>query len=88
MIVGSNGGADTNPAWLANLAANESAEIQIRGERRKVRSRRATSDERSRLWPELKRWDRNYAHYETKTTREIPAWMMARVHWMQGKNVE
>lgn len=72
VIVGSNGGEATNPAWLANLRSHTEAEIQVRGESHRVTSRIATPEERARLWPELKRWNKNYQRYEAKTDREIP----------------
>ena len=72
VIVGSNGGEATNPAWLANLRSHSEAEIQVRGESHRVTSRIATPAERARLWPELKRWNKNYQRYEAKTDREIP----------------
>jgi deazaflavin-dependent oxidoreductase (nitroreductase family) len=72
VIVGSNGGAPANPAWLANLQAKNRAEIRVRGETYAVTSRIALPEERARLWPELKLWNRNYQRYEKKTSREIP----------------
>lgn len=72
VIVGSNGGAPANPAWLANLQAKNRAEIRVRGETYAVTSRIALPEERARLWPELKLWNRNYQRYEKKASREIP----------------
>jgi deazaflavin-dependent oxidoreductase (nitroreductase family) len=72
VIVGSNGGAATNPAWMANLATANQAEIQVGGETWTVTSRVASAEERTRLWPELKKWNKNYQRYEKKTDREIP----------------
>jgi deazaflavin-dependent oxidoreductase (nitroreductase family) len=72
VIVGSNGGQPRNPAWMANLRARNEAVIQVGSEIRRVTSRIAAPEERARLWPELKRWNRNYQRYERKTQREIP----------------
>ena len=38
----------------------------------KMRARVATAEERARLWPLVTFDHKNYAGYQTKTTREIP----------------
>lgn len=72
VLVGSNGGADTDPAWWKNLQATPEAEVEIGRERLAVRAALATPEDRDRLWPRLKEWNANYRRYETKTTRRIP----------------
>lgn len=72
VIVGSNGGADVDPAWWKNLQACPEAEVEIGRERLSVRAALATPEERARLWPALKAWNPNYRRYEKKTPREIP----------------
>jgi hypothetical protein len=37
-----------------------------------MRARAATTEERARLWPLVTAEHKNYAGYQTKTTREIP----------------
>jgi hypothetical protein len=37
-----------------------------------MRARVATTEERGRLWPLIVANHKNYAAYQTKTTREIP----------------
>jgi F420H(2)-dependent quinone reductase len=49
-----NGWADPEPAWWLNLQANPEAQVQLAGETRAVRARRAEGDERARLWA---RWN-------------------------------
>jgi deazaflavin-dependent oxidoreductase (nitroreductase family) len=72
VIVGSNGGADTDPAWWLNLQSHPDAEVVIGRDRLAVRAALASPEDRARLWPALKRWNPNYARYEKKTPREIP----------------
>ncbi len=72
LVVASNGGADTSPAWYLNLRAQPEVEIQLGATRSKRTARTATAAERSELWPELVRQNRMYAKYEQKTDREIP----------------
>ena len=50
VLVASKGGFPKNPAWFHNLRANPVTYVQIGPERRRVRARVATSDERPRLW--------------------------------------
>jgi deazaflavin-dependent oxidoreductase (nitroreductase family) len=72
VIVGSNGGADVDPAWWKNLQACPEAEVEIGRERLAVRAALATPEERARLWPALQAWNPNYRRYEKKTSRIIP----------------
>ncbi|MFF0490261.1 nitroreductase family deazaflavin-dependent oxidoreductase [Nocardia sp. NPDC004068] len=50
LLVGSNWGRPEHPAWSANLAAAEFAELHSGGERFKVRVRRLTGEERAAAW--------------------------------------
>jgi deazaflavin-dependent oxidoreductase (nitroreductase family) len=73
VVVASRGGDDTNPAWFLNLTANPDVEVALAGApKQKMRARAATAEERARLWPLVTAEHKNYAGYQTKTTREIP----------------
>ncbi|MBM3675185.1 MAG: nitroreductase family deazaflavin-dependent oxidoreductase [Actinobacteria bacterium] len=73
VIVASRGGDDTNPAWFLNLCEHPDVEVSLEGgPRRPMRARVAAAEERARLWPALTAKHKNYADYQTKTTREIP----------------
>ena len=72
LVVASNGGADRAPAWLHNLRSHPETEIQIAGERRKVRAREATAQERRRLWPKAAKYNPHWGRYRERTSREIP----------------
>lgn len=72
VIVGSNGGADTDPLWWKNLQSDPVCEVEIGRDRRKVRASLASDAERAELWPRLKAWNPNYRRYESKTRRQIP----------------
>ena len=78
VIVGSNNGGPRDPHWWLNLLADNRADIQVRRDRIEVEARLATPDERSRLWPLLVEFNRPYAGYEKKTTREIPVVILSR----------
>ena len=72
MLVASYGGRPHNPAWFENLIAAGEGEVTIGHERRQMRARSATADERARLWPRIVETYDGYAKYQAKTTREIP----------------
>ncbi|HEY3712474.1 MAG TPA: nitroreductase/quinone reductase family protein [Amycolatopsis sp.] len=73
VVVASRGGDDIHPAWFLNLRDNPQVEVSYRGEpARPMHARVATAEERARLWPLVVADHKNYAEYQTKTTREIP----------------
>ena len=73
VVVASRGGDDHAPAWFLNLQENPDVEVSLQGEPpRPMRARVASSAERERLWPLVTADHKNYAGYQTKTTREIP----------------
>jgi deazaflavin-dependent oxidoreductase (nitroreductase family) len=72
VLVGSNGGAQRSPTWVYNLESYPAAIVQIGPARGEVGSRRATPEERARLWPRMVAVYPGYADYQRKTDREIP----------------
>jgi F420H(2)-dependent quinone reductase len=72
VLVASYGGRAHNPAWFDNLLANPEVEVRIGAERRSMRARRASPEERARLWPRVIATYDGYRVYQEKTEREIP----------------
>lgn len=73
VVVASRGGDDRSPAWFLNLRDNPDVEVRLQGKpRQRMHARVATAAERERLWPLVTADHKNYADYQTKTTREIP----------------
>jgi deazaflavin-dependent oxidoreductase (nitroreductase family) len=73
VIVASRGGDDHHPAWFLNLQANPDVKVAIEGKPKAPRKARiATAEERAEMWPKITEKYKNYAGYQTKTTREIP----------------
>jgi deazaflavin-dependent oxidoreductase (nitroreductase family) len=73
VIVASAGGEDKNPAWLLNLRDNPDVEVRMQGgPKRRMKAHVADADERARLWPKVTAGYKNYADYQTKTSRQIP----------------
>jgi deazaflavin-dependent oxidoreductase (nitroreductase family) len=73
VIVASKGGTDKNPAWFHNLIGSPETEVEMKGgERRQVRARRASDEERDAYWPRLVERYTDYAEYQRNTDRTIP----------------
>ena len=80
VIVASRGGDDTHPAWFLNLRDNPAVEVALQGgPKQPMTARVATAAERADLWPKLTAEHKNYAGYQTKTTREIPLVVLEQV---------
>jgi deazaflavin-dependent oxidoreductase (nitroreductase family) len=72
VIVASKGGSEKHPAWFHNLMANPDTTVELPGEKRGVRARRASDDERTVLWPRLVDMYGSYESYQGYTDRKIP----------------
>ena len=72
VVVASKGGIDEHPAWYLNLKANPETRVNWKGEKRNVRAREATEQERERLWPAVVEIYKPYASYQRRTERRIP----------------
>ena len=72
VVVASKGGSHKHPKWWLNLREMDETEIQIGDERRRVKVRQATPEERQRLWPKVVEVWSDYATYQKRTEREIP----------------
>jgi F420H(2)-dependent quinone reductase len=78
VLVASKGGNPKNPAWFHNLKANPETTIQIGSEKRPVRARIATDEERKRLWPKAVKTYSGYDGYQKRTDRKIPLVVLER----------
>jgi F420H(2)-dependent quinone reductase len=72
VLVASKGGSPRHPAWFHNLRAYPDTTAQVGSERRAVRARVATAEQRARLWPKVVEMYGGYRHYQRRTEREIP----------------
>jgi deazaflavin-dependent oxidoreductase (nitroreductase family) len=76
VLVGSRGGAPTNPVWVYNLRANPSVELRDGPAVQSMRVREVKDDaERSKLWSLAVAAFPPYAEYATKTKRTIPVFL-------------
>ena len=76
VLVGSMGGAPTNPVWVYNLRANPDVEVRDHTVARPMRVREVNdAAERARLWKLAVAAYPPYEEYQAKTTRRIPVFV-------------
>lgn len=72
VLVASKGGDDRDPDWFRNLMAHPEAELTMSGQRRPVRARQASPEEKAELWPRVVAAYQGYSGYQRRTERDIP----------------
>src|SRR5260370_16283649 len=76
VLVGSQGGAPTDPIWVHNLRVNPDVEIRDETVVRPMRAREVEDeDKRSRLWKLAIAAYPPYAEYQERTARRIPVFV-------------
>jgi deazaflavin-dependent oxidoreductase (nitroreductase family) len=75
-VIGSNAGNDRAPAWSLNLRENPDAEVQVRGERRRVRAHIAEGEERAELWRRVNEQYGGFDDYSARTARDISVFVL------------
>lgn len=72
VLIASKGGHPDHPDWYKNLVAHPDVELSANDDRRAMRARTATGEERAELWSRAVSAYRGYAGYQRNTDREIP----------------
>ena len=72
LVVGSNAGAQGNPAWWHNLRAHPEAAVEIDGLSRRVRARAATDTEAQAAWTRFAASSAQFEEYRKAVERQIP----------------
>ena len=72
VLVASNGGSPTHPAWYLNLLSEPQATIEVGEERRRVVARTVTGPERGPLWQRAVANYPAYERYQRRVQRELP----------------
>ena len=76
VLVGSQGGAPTDPAWVHNLRINPKVDIRDETVVQPMRVHEVDDDaERSRLWKLAVAAYPPYADYQERTSRKIPVFV-------------
>lgn len=79
LVVASAMGQERHPDWSYNLLASPDAEVQLRGERVRIRGRLLDDAEKTRVWPAVKRTIPQMNVYERRTSRNIRVFRLTRV---------
>lgn len=79
ILVASNAGASSHPAWYLNLLANPQVLLQIGAEQFTAQARTATDEEKARLWGPWVSALPQYEQYQAKTSRDIPMVIVERI---------
>jgi F420H(2)-dependent quinone reductase len=73
IVVASNGGDASDPAWWLNLQARPDTDIRLpRQSRRPIHAREALDPERSQLWARFVAAYPRYEDYRRQTARRLP----------------
>ena len=78
LLVASNGGAPDDPQWCRNLTAQPEVKVQVKADRYDGIARKATAEEKARLWPTMTELWPAYDDYQAKTDRDIPVVIISR----------
>jgi deazaflavin-dependent oxidoreductase (nitroreductase family) len=76
VLVASNMGSSSHPAWYYNIVKHPKVTVQLLNKVIPVTAEILTGDARTRAWQEVITAAPLYADYETKTTREIPLFLL------------
>ena len=75
-VVGSQGGAPTNPQWVHNLRAKSIARLQDGSEVHDFTVREVTGDEKATWWARAVSVWPDYDDYQAATERSIPLFVL------------
>lgn len=72
LIVASNAGQPTNPAWYYNLKSNPQVTIQVLDKVMPATAEVLSGEARLQAWRQVVATSPGYASYQKRTSREIP----------------
>ena len=78
IIIGSYAGADKDPAWVHNLRATPRAHVEVGTDAYDVTARELPTAERDALYPKVVEAAPVFAEYQSKTSRVIPLFELAK----------
>ena len=76
VLIASNWGRSSHPAWALDIDAASSATVTVAGVERELAVRAATPDETERYWPEAVRLWPGYEGYRRRAGREIRLYVL------------
>jgi deazaflavin-dependent oxidoreductase (nitroreductase family) len=79
VIVASNGGSPTHPAWYHNLRAHPTVEVEVGTETFTVLAEEVDGAARAELWTKLVASSPAVGEFQDKTARRIPLFTLTRM---------
>ncbi len=77
-IVASHGGSPAHPDWYHNLKANPRIKVEVGTQTLTVLAEELDDTTRAQLWPKLVAEAPAVGEHQTRTTRQIPVFMLTR----------
>jgi deazaflavin-dependent oxidoreductase (nitroreductase family) len=84
VVVASNGGLASHPAWYLNLLAHPEVHVQVGAEKFTARASIVTEADKKRLWRLMADMWPDYDTYEKQTSRDIPVVIIERQERVSG----
>ena len=78
MVIASNVGAPTHPAWYHNLMAHPDVTVEVGNETFEATAIVTTGEERHQLWTRIVESYPFFSEHQAKTTRQIPVIILER----------
>jgi len=78
VVVASNGGSPTHPAWCHNLRAHPRVTIELGTETFQVVAEELAGDARTEVWARLVAASPSLRQFQERTTRTIPVFALTR----------
>ncbi len=72
LLIGSNGGQTSDPAWCHNLRAQAQVRCTFRGRERKFAARELSGSEHASAWNDAVEVYPGYQRYQARAERQIP----------------
>jgi deazaflavin-dependent oxidoreductase (nitroreductase family) len=72
------GGSPTHPDWYYNLEANPRVNVEVGTQTFTVLAQKLDDTARAELWPKLVAESPAVGEFQTRTTRQIPVFMLTR----------
>jgi deazaflavin-dependent oxidoreductase (nitroreductase family) len=79
VIIASNSGSDSHPAWFYNLTASPLVTVEFRAETFQARATLAEEPERTRLYDKMVEMMPVFGEYRRQVARVIPVCVLTRV---------
>jgi len=84
VIVASNRGQPTHPAWYHNLKSQPQVSVQVFDKVMPATAEILTGEARAQAWQQVIATAPSYAGYQKQTTREIPLVLLRPGGWSRG----